>query len=276
LEVLIYAGDLMLDRLESKLGRFAIPGLITAVATGQALFYFGDILRPGLRSVLLLDPWAIRAGQWWRLFSFVLYPPSGIFGIFSIYILNLMGMGLERAWGAFKLNVFYFTGMAAHLAVGLWFGGGVTPENLHLSLVLAFAALYPDFELLIFFVLPFKMRWLAWLTALGLLYKGVVGGPMEILLITLSLANYLLFFGPEMLRRARMQKEIIANRSVFVRAEQKMAKLPKKICNQCGADAMAGADIRLCHCPLCGPEGKFWCVEHLGPHLKPVGKIKPS
>src|SRR4051812_35432432 len=105
----------MLDKMEQKLGKLAIPGLVTVVAAGQAMFWALAYARPGVQGMLLMDPWAVSHGEWWRLFTFVFYPPMGFFGLFAIYWLYLLGQGLERAWGAFKLNVFYFTGMAAQI-----------------------------------------------------------------------------------------------------------------------------------------------------------------
>src|SRR6185436_8878864 len=117
----------MLNRLEQKFGRLAIPGLVTFVAAGQAVFWALAIARPGIQGLLLLDTWAVRQCQWWRLFTFVFFPPSGMLGLFSIYWLYMLGMRLEKVWGSFKLNVFYFCGLDAQIAAGVWFGGGITP-----------------------------------------------------------------------------------------------------------------------------------------------------
>jgi hypothetical protein len=258
-----------LDRLENKFGRFAIPGLISMVAGGQLLFWFAAQIKPGITGLLLLDPYEIQQGQWWRYVSWVLFPPSGLMGIFFIYWLYVVGRGLEQAWGAFRLNLYYVLGVAGTMVVGLVFGGGVTPDYLHLSLVLAFGQLYPDLEILLFFFLPLKMRWVAGISGALLIWQGVENGPVGMTLVTLCLANYVLFFGPMVLRRMRQQKQVMENRAVFVKAEQEVFKMPPKICVHCKAKAEDGADIRLCTCDQCGPDGRFWCMDHLKPHLQP-------
>ena len=79
----------------------------------------------------------------------------------------------------------------------------------------------------------------------------------------------------------RLRKQAMAGRAVFVKAKREVEQLQQarpKACAQCGVGA--DGDLRLCHCERCGDDGKFWCVEHLKPHLEPpenLGKpVKPK
>ncbi len=261
------------DWLEQRFGRFAIPNLVTYIVFGQAAFWVLGLVQPDALSFLFFDPGLIARGEWWRVVSFVLIPPemNVFFLFFALYFLYLVGQGVERAWGSFRLNLFYLLGVAAHALVGFTFGGGITPDYLNLALFLVFGTLYPDFEVLFFFVIPLKMRWLAILDA-GFMVLSVLGAGMVYRFCSLfSLADYLLFFGPELWALMRLRQQVMQNRVEFEAAkEAAVVRAPPKVCCQCGRGHEQGADIRLCTCPACSPEGKYWCTEHLGPHLAPA------
>lgn len=271
--------------LERRLGRFAIPGLVTYLVFGQAAVFVLNLAQPGSVELLFFDPGLIARGQWWRLVGFVLIPPrmNVFFLFFALYFLYMIGQGVERAWGSFRLNLFYFLGVAAHVGVGYLFGGGLTPDYLNLSLFLVFGTLYPDFEVLFFFILPIRMRWLAVLDAALLLLAVIGGGPVFGLCALFSLADYLLFFGPELWSLMRLKRQVIENRVEFESSSvSAVVQAPPKRCAECGQTHEQGADIRLCTCAACGEEGKYWCMAHLAPHLAPVpsppspGSSKPA
>ena len=73
-----------------------------------------------------------------------------------------MGSTLEREWGALQFNFFYLAGIIGALISGI-ITGYATNDFLNLSIFLAFALYYPNFQLYIFFFIPIKMKWLAWL-----------------------------------------------------------------------------------------------------------------
>ncbi len=64
------------------------------------------------------------------------------------------------------------------------------------TLFLAAAAIAPDFEILLFFVLPVKIVWLAWLTAAFIVWRFINGSWLDRLYLLAIYSNYLLFFGP--------------------------------------------------------------------------------
>src|SRR5581483_12207848 len=162
----------------------------------------------------------------------------------------------------------YFLGMAGHIAVAFFFNQPVIPSYLYLTLFLAFASFYPDFQFLLFFVLPVKAKWMAWLDGAYLLWQFFQGDWTDRAVIALSAANYLLFFGGAFVRGTAVQWDVMKKRAVFAEASRLATDVSvNKRCVACGKGAME-ADIRLCTCGQCGPDGKFWCVEHVPEHLK--------
>ena len=108
----------LLDKLEYKLGRFAVQNLMTVIVGMMAVVYLLDLIVAGRLGVplslyLAFDSQAILAGQVWRVITFALLPPESslIFIIFSLYFYWLIGSALEERWGAFKFNLFYLCGM---------------------------------------------------------------------------------------------------------------------------------------------------------------------
>jgi len=261
----------LFDRAESKLGRFAIPNLMAYLALGQAIFLALGFIKPEIISLITFQAPLVRGPEPWRALSWLLLPPgsgSPLFAFFAIYMNWWMGMALEQSWGAFRFNVFYFTGVLAHVLLGLalpWVP--ITPYYLNLSLFFAFAALYPDLQLLLFFILPIKVRYLAYVAAAFLLWSLFTSSLAGQLVIAASLANFALFFIPEAWRRVHQARAVAGNQAVFHRAEEQVRRMPVKRCTVCNA-TVETADIRLCDCPQCGEDGRFWCLQHLQEHRK--------
>ena len=161
----------LIDKLESKLGRFAIKRLmiyiIIAYAAGYIMYYVGanDVL-----AALSLNAEKILHGQVWRIVTFVVQPPTNsmpIFLLITLYFYYMIGSILEKQWGAFKFNVYFFTGMLMHVAAAiviyLIFGINMMMSvyYLNMSLFMAYAIEAPNNTILLFFIIPFKTSWLA-------------------------------------------------------------------------------------------------------------------
>ncbi len=190
-----------LRRLEYKLAPYAIQNLMTIMIGAMAIVYVADLAVAStgrdlsLYSWLMFDRAAVAAGQVWRLFTFIFLPPdtSLIWLIFSFYFYYLMGQALEREWGALRFNIFYLCGIIGALISGL-ITGYATNAYLNLSLFLAFAIFYPNYQVLIFFILPVKVKWLAWLDAAMLFFMFLVSGWGGKLAIIASVINVFIFF----------------------------------------------------------------------------------
>lgn len=103
-----------LNKLESKLGKYALPNLSLYLILCYAAGYLIQLINNNFVSYLTLNPYAILRGQVWRLISWVLIPP-GSSNIFFLLIMLMfyysIGTNLERTWGTFYYNVYIFGGI---------------------------------------------------------------------------------------------------------------------------------------------------------------------
>lgn len=148
-----------------------------------------------LEAYLYFDKQAILQGQVWRVLTFIFVPSTDnmLFLAISLYFYWLIGNSLENEWGSFKFDVFYLCGVLGSIVFGL-ITGFATAEYLNMSLFLAFAILYPNYQVLVFFFIPIKMKWLALIDLVGLILLFVfVGWPGKIALLV-AFVNIALFF----------------------------------------------------------------------------------
>ncbi len=161
-----------MNKLERKFGKYAIPNLMFYIII---LYIVGFLLRifdsNFYANYLSLDAEAILKGQVWRLVTFIIQPPpaNSIFMIFAIYLYYMIGRQLEYAWGTFKFNLYFFMGVVfnilATFVVYLIFGISLPLGTYYLNtaLFLSYAALVPNQTFYLFFIIPIKVKWLAWL-----------------------------------------------------------------------------------------------------------------
>ena len=156
------------DRLERRLGFLEIPNLAAFMAGMNAVSALLTLIKPEFPAQLVLEPLLLRSGQVWRALTFVFVPPelSPLWLFFWLILYFSYLNSLERAWGDFKLTLYVLIGAlataAASLATSLPLGSGAFVT----SLFLAFAKNYPETQILLFFVIPIKMKWLG--AAVGL------------------------------------------------------------------------------------------------------------
>jgi hypothetical protein len=146
----------------------------------------------------------VLRGQFWRIITLTMLPPgtNTLTVVFSLYLYWIIGSALNNRWGSFRFNLFYLCGVAGSVLSGL-ITGMTTNEYLNLSLFFAFAILYPDFQLLLFFILPVKMKYLAILNA-AFFFISFFRVPLshQIAMIT-ALLNLALFFWRDIIRLAK-------------------------------------------------------------------------
>ncbi|WP_303821334.1 hypothetical protein [Ruminococcus flavefaciens] len=196
----------LLDKLERKFRRFSISNLMLYIVLGMAIFAIADVIlmtnpnnKVFLIDMITFDRAKIMQGEVWRVLSFVLVPPefNMVFLAFALYFYWMMGTSLESQWGSFKFNLFYFTGVIGCIIAGFILGYA-TNYYLYISLFLAFAILFPNVEIMLFFFIPVKVKWLGLISAAGLAGVFIAGGFQTRIFILLSLANLILFFGKDM------------------------------------------------------------------------------
>lgn len=208
----------LLDKLERKFGRYYISNLMLYIVIGTGIVFafhylFSEI---PLLYFLTFSKAAIMHGQIWRIISFIFIPESGnpISMVFWLYLYWLFGSSLESYWGGFRFNVYYFSGVIFSI-IGGFITGYATVQYLNLTLFLAMAAINPNMQLLLFFFIPVKMKWLAWVDAAFLVYRFILGSWSVKLIILFSMLNFLLFFGGDFLRLVRHKIKFRKIRSSF-------------------------------------------------------------
>jgi hypothetical protein len=267
-----------LDKLEQKIGHLALHGLIRYVAALMIVVYFLNANQMLSYAMLDLNPGMILKGQLWRLFTFPLVPISTnfLFLFFELSILVMCADGLEANWGTFKLSVYYVSGMLfiAIAAFILFFTVPIIipiaifkgSYFIYLSLFLGFATLYPDYQILLFLIVPIKIKYIAIFSVIMVLMMLFNNAWLAVPLL-LSLGNYLLFFGPVVVKNyltsQRRQKDRKAYEAKLAPARDYRHKCAK--CDKTDVDSPE-LQFRYCTCEDCGPEGVAFCLQHLEEH----------
>jgi membrane associated rhomboid family serine protease len=254
-----------LDYLDKKIGRFAIPHLTLYLIAGQSFFYLMYMTGKLERSATYLSADMVMAGEWWRLFTLPFDPPrqSLIFTLFAWYFFYLMGSTLEEHWGAFRYNAYLLLGCIITVAASF-----LVPEypvsNAFLagSIFLAFATLFPDFQILLFFILPVRIKWLALLAWLGYAYQMLFGDWAARLMVLAAIANYLLFFARDIYLTVRFGQRQIVKKSIrMVRTDVR----PGHRCTVCGITDKSHPEMDFRYCPQCAGQHGY-CKEHIFSH----------
>lgn len=253
------------DKLEKKLGRFAIPNLMTYIVGLNAIVFVMTYLFPGNMSLLMLNPYAVLEGEVWRLITYIFIPPttSPIWAAFVLYFYYMIGTSLEHEWGSFRFNLFYLIGMIGTTISAFVSGSIVSSTYINLSLFLAFARIFPDYQILLFFILPVKMKYLAWFNWF-IFILTILTSPLSAKLAALaSLINYFIFFGRDILTTTKKNRVVHQNRKQF------KSQIPKDFtihkCTICGVTEKDDPDMEFRYCSSC--EGDYeYCMDHLKNH----------
>lgn len=270
---------------ERKYHKYAIPNLMYYIVILYGIGLVMQLIQPLIYwEYLCLDARAIMRGQIWRVVTFLIYPPSlgrstfkdVFFGVIALFLYYNLGQTLERIWGAFRFNVFFFMGVlgqvAAAMVAWLFFRQPLimTTGFLNFSIFLAFAIYFPDMEFLLFFVLPIKAKWLAVAECAVYFYSFVRGNMSTRLEIAISLANVIVFilitrnykrYAPKEIKRRNDFK-----RDVKIRPQGKT----RHRCAVCGRTELDGEDLEFRYCSKC--EGNYeYCQDHLYTHQHVTG-----
>lgn len=265
----------LLARLERSIGRFAVPNLTWVIVAAMGVVFVLSMLKPEFVHALVLDLGLVRQGQVWRLFTYLFMPPDvqmcglprPIVMLFMLYFIWLMGTNLESEWGAFKYNMFWLVGMIGTTVAAVIAGGGATNEYLGATLFLAFATLFPDYQVLFMFIIPVKVKWLGLLSAVGLVVSFLMGTWMARAAIVAATANYVLFFAGHWGNFFKQRRVVVRQRARRASmSEPEKVKTAGRVCAICGASEDEGADIRVCSCEKCGGVARNLCLPHARNH----------
>ena len=273
-----------LNKLERKFGNWAIPNLIVWLIGAYTIGFVLYRVNPSIIGLLMLSPYHILHGQIWRLITWVFMPTDTnlVYLLIMALFYYQLGTTLERTWGTFRFNVYIFGGMlftviGAFLLYGIMYlmNGVVTTEMLligtsfstsyiNMSIFLAFACMYPDMQVLLMFIIPIKMKWMAAvygvLIALSFFETGWAGR----MAIFMSLLNFIIFFfSTRNLKRYTPHE--VHRRQKFkadMRRPQGYAGGAKHKCAVCGRTELDDPTLEFRFCSKC--EGNYeYCQDHL-------------
>lgn len=280
-----------LNKLEKKFGRYAIPNLTMYLIGAYVVGYGIELFLPDLYQWIMLNPILILHGQVWRIISWVLVPPSG--NVFTIIIMLFfyysVGTTLERSWGAFRYNVYMFSGIlftvAGSFVLYAYYALTLRDEAvvamavtascmffstfyINMSIFLAFAAMFPDMEVMLYFILPIKVKWLGIVYAAILAIDILRGNAAIRIVIIASLLNFILFFlsgrnlkpytPKEQMRRHKFKKQA-------ERPKMHYANGARHRCAVCGRTELDNPELEFRFCSKC--KGNYeYCNEHLFTH----------
>jgi len=189
-----------LNRLERKYGRFGIPNLTNILVAGQVLVFAVELfVNSAIPLWLGLSRFLLLQGQVWRVLTFVFIPFSGgsiLSVVLGIYFTWFIGTALEREWGDFRYTVYFLLGMAGTVLACLLTGETASTYCLSLSLLLAFAMLYPEVQILLFFVIPIRVKYFGLLAAAMWVLSFATASLPGKLSLLLSMLNVWVFFAP--------------------------------------------------------------------------------
>lgn len=278
-----------IDKLERKFGRFGIPNLTIYMIVCYVIGYALMIVNPGILNWLSLEPAYILRGQVWRLVSWVLYPPStsGVlwFAIAVLFFYYPIGTSLERTIGTFKYTLYILSGVIFTIlgAFILYFllGGNVLVGNvfstyyISLSTFLAYAMCYPDMQVLLMFIIPVKMKWMAIFYVVIVVYEMIqyvmAGAWYLVIPIVASLLNFIIFyFGTKDFSRYNPKE--IHRRNEFRRAMEPQGRMKsgsgsvtKHKCAICGRTELDDPNLEFRFCSRCNGNYEY-CQDHLFTH----------
>ena len=298
-----------LNKLERKIGKYAIKNLPMYMLATYAIGYIIQLINSDVTFFLSLNPYAILHGQVWRLFSWVLIPPDSgniIFTAIMLFFYFSISRTLEQTWGSFYFNFYIFMGLiftvlGAFLMLGYselflpekiafvdanmqmtygeipavyggsWFYATYSmlfsTYYVNMSIFLAYAATYPDMQVLIMFIIPVKVKYLGIIYSIILVLEAFGMGIMGLFVIGASLLNFVVFF--IMTRRSlRITPKMRARQKDFRKrtaAATQARQVARHKCAICGRTAEDYPNLEFRFCSKC--EGNYeFCQDHLFTH----------
>ena len=265
-----------------------IPNLMLYICLGTALVYYMTQFTENtiLYQYLVFDRALILQGQVWRLISYPLtyYVGNPLLMAIFLFCYYSIGRAMENSWGTCRFNLFYLCGVVMMDVYCMIFGCQADVYYLNLSLFLSYATMYPQAQFLVMFIIPVK-AWILALLDLALILLGFFTSSFPYNLFSIiSIANYFLFFGADVLNIIPMSW-----RANFRRLFRKKSKTsgPKVIpfpkagsyeasvarpqapythrCTVCGRTDVDSPDLEFRYCSRCNGY-HCYCEDHISNH----------
>lgn len=265
-----------IERFFAQHPNFGIPNLIKYVTIANVVFWIIGAVNPTLLSYLAFNPAYILHGQIWRLVTFALYPPStGILAFLVFYFYYLIGSTLERSWGTPQFNIYFFSGVILTVIYGfaVYFITGqsfnLTAEYIYLSMFFSIAVLFPNMQVLLFYIIPVKIKYLAYIDAALFVYGVFTTRFPANLLPVVATINFFIFCGGDLL--SALPKRPSSNTVNFRRESQRIkreqqANLYTHKCAVCGRTDVDHPELEFRYCSKCAGYHCF-CQDHIYNHI---------
>lgn len=277
-----------LNKLERKIGKYAIRDLIVYLLAGYVIGFILERIAPSILYYITLEPYYILRGQIWRLVTWVLIPPSSnlLFAIIMMFFYFQLGRTLENTWGTFRFNVYIFGGIfctviGAFILYGVYalmgvkaVGMGVmfSTNYINMGIFLAVAMCYPEMQVLLYGVLPIKMKWMAAVYAVLIALQLFQNGWAGRVAILSSLLNFIVFYLSTRNYRQISPKEIKRKRDFKVQMRTPSGYgTSKHKCAICGLTEKDDPDLEFRFCSKCAGNYEY-CQNHLFTHTHMAGK----
>lgn len=286
-----------MSNFEKKFGKYAIKNISLVLILFYACGYLINWINPVMFNYLTLNPYAILfKGQVWRLITWLIIPPENFsfFTLIMLYFYYSIGTTLERTWGTYRYNLYLFLGII-FTAVGAFAMMGFVylfqrdilfalgAENyfavlstmfstyyVNMSIFLAFAATFPDMQVLLFFFIPIKVKILGIIYGVLLVYEFIAGVGNKYLnaanrfVIGASLLNFIVFFFTSR-NMIHMSPKQVKRRQEFRREVKQSAKITRHKCAICGRTEETNPELEFRFCSKC--DGNYeYCQDHLFTH----------
>ena len=274
------------DRFCRKNPRFGISNLMRYIVIGNAIVFililFTRNQDVNALNFLYFSVNDLLHGEIWRIVTFIFVPNtlSPLNLLISLYFYYWIGSTLEREWGTAKFNLYYFSGVLLTV-IGTTIATLISGTNIsiagstyvNLSMFLAFACLFPDMQVLLFFIIPIKMKWLAYLDAALFAYQiissAVSGYWAGVILPVVALLNFAVFIWPEVHYLA--DRKIYQHRAQTVQfkkavKQQQQSKGYIHKCSVCGKTDTDYPDMQFRYCSKCAGYHCF-CQDHIFSHV---------
>ena len=288
-----------MSKFEKKFGKYAISNLTAILIMCYVAGYIIQFVNSDLLMLLTLDPYKILHGQIWRLVTWLIVPPSSldIFTLLMLFFYYSIGNTLERTWGTYRYNVYLFSGMfftilasfVSMIIVYVIYGDAFASTEIaayvfatgstlfstyyvNMSIMLAFAATFPEAQILLMYIVPVRMKWM------GLIYAGYLlvdfavgtGNPLYNVFkrcaIAASVLTLVVFWATSK-NSLHMSPKQIKRRAQF-RNEVRKSTTPKMAghkCAICGQTDEDNENLEFRYCSKCNGNYEY-CQNHLFTH----------
>jgi len=238
----------------------------------------------GFFNLLAFDPYMIMRGQIWRLVTWIFRPvnPNILWAAVALYFYYFVGSTLEREWGAGKFTIFYVFGILLNAVYGfiMWFALRIpidlSPTFLNFSMLFAFATLYPDFTIRLFFIIPLKVKWLALFNGVFFIVsmiQGIWDGNLFLALLpVVAVLNYFLMCGYDLISlirpiKMRNSPQVVNFKKAAKQVKRDLADKPyRHKCAVCGKTDTEYPDLEFRYCSRCNGYHCF-CIDHINNHI---------